>query len=184
MQTGGRGKERLQARHECNGFHPVSPSPAVVGVSEWWRRAQRFSPTSSLYGRRGSWDLAWLHCAYTAPPFLSPEFQHFLPSLDLHICTEAVLHVRTLNFAHGLASANPAPAERKHTVLSTPAKPFLLMPSDLFKIQGSTLTSLDKIQACVYILVPSPAYFSGLPMRVKGNHRIQALQRPLTWQSR
>ena len=22
-----------------------------------------------------------LHCAYCAPPFLSPEFQHFLPSL-------------------------------------------------------------------------------------------------------
>ena len=99
----------------------------------------------------------------------------FPPEPDLHICTEAVLRVLTLNSAHSLASANPAPADKKHPVLSTPAKPFLLTPSDLFKIQClSTLTSLDKTQACVYILVPSPAYFSGLSVRVKGSHIIQA----------
>lgn len=79
----------------------------------------------------------------------------------------------TFNCAHGLGSANPAPADRKHPVLSTPEKPFLLTPSDLFKTQRlSTLTSLDKIQACVYILVPSSAYFLGLSVRMKGNHII------------
>ena len=70
---------------------------------------------------------------------LSPTFP---PEPDLHICTEAVLRVLTFNCAHGLASGNPAPADRKHPVLSTPEKPFLLTPSDLFKTQRlSTLTS-------------------------------------------
>ena len=63
-----------------------------------------------------------LLCA-TLPESHVPTFP---PEPDLHICTEAVLHVLTLNSAHSLASANPAPAERKHPVLSTPAKPFLL----------------------------------------------------------
>lgn len=166
----------VASRHECNGFIQFHQ------VQQWWVWANgEDKPSTSpllLPYMEGEAPETWpfsaslcLLCA-TLP---EPRVPTFPSKPDLHICTEAVLRVLTLNFAHGLASANPAPAERKHTVLSTPAKPFLLTPSDLFKIQGlSTLTSLDKIQACVYILVPSPAYFSGLPMRVKGNHRIQA----------